>query len=219
MPKSRGDSCVVPFHTYLASSFASGTSTFFVQPSSLLSPRLLNEADAWAHFRIVRFSFRLRRNAAITSAQAACYLGGVQDSPPATLANVAEVLSSVILTTTDTVPTEWCRPTKSELSGPFPWYKSVAGAADSTEEAPGSICVAGTGTESWVLEMRGVVEFKTSVPTGATPLALELQARLHRERVETSRRRQREGLLRALSGSCVPCEGTPAAASTIPGRP
>jgi len=167
----------------------------------LLFPRLAVEADAWAHFRVKRLSFRLHPTSPKTAAQACCYIGGVQDTPPATFSAISEVLSSCINGVGSTVPSDWVHVLKSEVAGPFPWYKSVAGTADSTEEAPGSFQVVGTGTETFTLEFRGIFEFKTAVATTNTPVALAARRQLHLERVNAERARARMVLLQVLNST------------------
>lgn len=166
------DSCIIPIHCVIVSSFTTGFNTFTLQPSANFGTRLLAAADEWAHFRVLSFEFRLFRNATITVAQAAGYVGGVQDTAPTTIATVAELLSSCLISITQTVPSEWCRPSRQELAGCFPWYKSVPGSADPTEEGPGQVTIVGTGSEVFMLEVRGRFEFKTSVATTNTPDAI-----------------------------------------------
>jgi hypothetical protein len=95
-----------------------------------------------------------------------------------------ELLPSCHLSGSNTVPTEWVRVPKSDLAGPLPWYKSIAGSADATEEAPGAISVFSTGTtDAFSLEVRGVFEFKTAVAPANTPAAVAL-----RDQVRTLRK-------------------------------
>lgn len=193
----RRDSCSVPFHFCFNQALAAGIGGSPFTPS--IFPRLAVEADAWAHFRVTRLSFRLHPTSPKTVAQAACFIGGLQDTPPGTFSAISEVLSSVVNAVGSTAPSEWCHVQKSELAGPFPWYKSVAGAADSTEESPGSFQVVGTGTETFTLEFRGIFEFKTAVATTNTPVALAARQQLHMERVNAERALARSTLLRILN--------------------
>jgi len=197
----------------------SGTAAFNLSPNSNVSPRLATEADAWAHFRVRQFKFRIYPDPVAANAgdQAAGYIGGVQDTAPTTVTQVVELISSVFLSGGQTVPTEWCHLNRAEMSGPFSWYKTVAGGADSQEEFPGQFCLAGAGTDAYRIEMRGVFEFKVAVATANTPEEVELHRRLHELRIQRSLNRQRERLQDVLSvsapyGSAVSTRAPPPSA-------
>jgi hypothetical protein len=144
---------------------------------------------------------------AASNAMATGFVGGVQDSPPATVAQTMELLSSCIQSSFATVPTEWVRVSKSEMAGPLPWYKTVQGTADSTEESPGQIVITGNGTDSFLVEYRGVFIFKTSLATANTPVALALRQRVREERQRAVQTVERNDLLRVLGSSPLPTKG------------
>jgi hypothetical protein len=194
------DSCLIPFHTFFVSTLSSGLATILANPVGL-SARAGVEADAWALFRVRSLSFRLHALATSVNNQAAGFVGGVQDTPPGTIVQVGELLPSCLQTINHTAPTEWVKVAKKELSGPFPWYKSIAGGPDASEESPGAIMVAGASSDGFNLEIRGVIEFKTAVSTGNTPLQVALHERIRQERVALSLARDRTALLRILQGS------------------
>lgn len=204
----RKDSCIIPFHTYSHANLVASTNQILVQPSASLSPRCFAEADAWAHFRVKMLKFRLHPFTR-TGDLLVGYVGGVQDTSPASLTQVGELLPSAILGMTATVPTEWVNVTGSELAGPFPWYKSVPGTADPTEESPGVIVLYGGGTDGFTLEIKGVIEFKTAVATGNTPLERERILKCREERVLGIRAAERDRILKVLA---------PAAAITAQGK-
>ncbi len=193
------DSQTLPFHYLLQGTAAANVYQFNVQPSSNFGTRVVVEADVWAHFRVKNLKFRLHPSAGSGSA-AAGFVGGVQDTLPGTLAQVSELIPSVFTSTDSTVPTEWMTPSAAELAGPFPWYKSVPGGADVTEESIGSMAVWTSGaTDVFYLEMRGVFEFKTSVATGNTPAQLARVLAEREARQEALRDRQRGALLAVLA--------------------
>lgn len=179
------DSAFVPFHTLVSPALVAGTISVLGNPNALSNGgRLLTEADAWAHFRIKKLAFRLLPQTGMAGQfMVAGWVGGIQDAAPSTAATVAELIPSCCLAQDQTTPTEWVKVPKVDLSGPLPWYKSIAGTADATEEAPGQICIGGTGTDVTILEIRGVVEFKTSVSAANTPAEIALRAKLRSERV------------------------------------
>jgi hypothetical protein len=200
--KRTNDHCAVPFHSYVTGALVSGNSSFLLRPITSLSPRLANEADNWAHFKVRALSFRLHPHAQTGSTgMAAGVVGGVQDTPPATVASVLELLPSTVLAPSETVPTNWVNVTRGDLAGPFPWYKTVAGTADVTEEAPGYVVVAGNSTDTFSLEFRGVFEFKTAVGTGNTPQAFGMRAALRLQREAAAQSVARMQLLRLLAST------------------
>jgi len=193
------DQCRVPFHFVSEQALVAGVFGIPILPSAQFGTRLLNEADAWCHFRVLDLQFRLHPPAAQTAGLAVGYVGGVQDTAPSTVAQVTELLPSTYLGTRATAPTVWVTCSKSELAGPFPWYKSIAGAADATEESPGSIVVVGAATAGFSLELRGEFEFKTSVSTGNTPLSADLRLKIRKERQDLDAERTRMRLIKALA--------------------
>jgi hypothetical protein len=199
------DGAVVPFHSLIVSALTTGFLAITASPNSSLSQtRLVAAADEWAHFRIRRLRFRLHPALQSTGVVlAAGYVGGNQDTPPGTVAQVMELLPSCARQQQSTVPTEWVEVPKKDLAGPLPWYKSVAGGADATEESPGIMVFAGTGTDTVVVEFRGVLEFKTAVATGNTPLALELRARVRDERRLLEQQGERARLLAVLGSAAT----------------
>jgi len=203
---ARKDSQVLPFRALLATTLTAGTFNFNLNPSSLASfaTRVGVVADSWCQFRIRSLRFRLRippAGAGFTAQQAAGFVGGVQDTPPATVATVSELLPSCLLDLDQTVPSDWVRVSRGDLAGPLPWYKSIAGAADPTEESPGLLCIAGAGSNSAALEIEGVYEFKAAAATANTPVAVELMKEIRLERMRLQRERERISLVRVLAPS------------------
>ncbi len=204
MSKRRGDSQVLPVHFVISAALTGGVVQYQLSPSGIggNSSRLASVADNWAHFRVTQCKFRVHHGA-ITGDVSVGYVGGVQDNLPATGPLIMELLPSVRYGSTYTVPSEWVNIPKKDLAGPFPWYKALNGAADSTEEAPGYICVAGTGTDTPVLEFRAVFEFKTAVGPANTPAAVELAAKLRKERELETRQAARKQFVKLLNSATV----------------
>ncbi len=191
------DSCIMPFHYLLTTSLVSGAFSFNLLPSSF--PRVGVEADCWAHWRLKKLMFRLHRGATINGPQAIAYVGGVEDTPVSSITQAMEILPSAYMTQTQTVPTEWVHVTKLEMSGPLPWYKTVAGTADPTEESPGQVAITGSGTDAFYAEFRGTLEFKTSLATANTPMAIKYRQVVREERLRRVQELERAALLRVLS--------------------
>jgi hypothetical protein len=114
------------------------------------------------------------------------------------------LLPSTVISAGQSIPSEWVNVSKSDLAGPFPWYKTVVGTADPTEESPGLVTIAGTSTDAFVAEFRGVFEFKTSVATANTPLGVNLRRRIHEERALSAILAQKNVLMRILSTGTTP---------------
>lgn len=191
------DSAVMTFHYTFSAALVAGAVAINGTPATL-SPRATIEADAWAHFRLKKLRFRMLPTSPITAPQAAGWVGGIQDTPPTTFATIAELVPSTVKGVGQTVPSPWVNVPKSDLAGPFPWYKTVAGTADATEESPGAIYLVGTGTEAYILELKFTIEFKTAVSSLNTPLFLQLKEAVRKERVDRTRRAERDVLLKIL---------------------
>lgn len=205
--KRTNDHAIVPFHSVVQSPLTSGAFSTLLRPSTTISDRAFNEADGWAHFRIRSLSFRLHPHAQTGSTgMAAGVLGGVQDTPPVTVGAVMEILPATVLAPSETVPSNWVNVSRGDLAGPFPWYKTIQGTADVTEEAVGYIVVAGNSTDVFNLELRGVFEFKTAVANTNTPQARMLRSAIHLQREAAAQYVSRQQLLRLL-GSAPGGEG------------
>jgi len=196
----KSDSCLMPFHTIQKSALTAGIAFLNANPAGL-SSRATVEADAWAEFRVTRLSFRLHpeSSTASSSGQAVGYIGGIQDTTPSTVAQVGELIPSTYIGADATVPSEWVHVSRQDLSGPFPWYKTVAGTTDTPEELPGQIYVCGNTTDAYCIEIRGVFEFKVAVATANTPLAIAARKQLREERALAARARERTALLSLLA--------------------
>lgn len=186
----------MPFHQVLTGALVAGAAAVNLNPTGI-GGRILTEADSWALFRIRAFKARLHRTNA-TVAQVLGFVGGVQDTPPATTGAIMELLPAVYMSPTYTVPTPWAKCSSMQLAGPFPWYKSVPGTQDASEESPGQLVLAGSGTESYVIELVGVIEFKTSIDPGNTPELALLIKKAREERARVAREKERVKLLGAL---------------------
>jgi len=205
MSRAVRDSALIPFRFLLRSTLSSNIFGLSLTPNNNLSPRLTTEADAWALYRIRKLKVRLHPGVSGSSGdQVVGYIGGNQDTAPSSIANVSELLNAVVLSDETTVPSEWCKPGQRELAGMFPWYKTVAGTADTNEEAPGAIYIAGSGAmDNFILEIRGVYEFKTAVATANTPLAIECHRKLREERRAAQLLKEKARITEAL-GASVP---------------
>jgi hypothetical protein len=180
------------FHGFFRVALAAGAVSFAINPSNLSSamPRLLAEADGWVSYRVKKMRFRLHPSATITADQAGGFVGGVQDTTPATLATIGELLPSTVLAIRQVTPTNWVNVPKADLAGPFPWYKAQTGTPDASEEQPGTLVFAGTGTEIVLFELYATYEFKTGVSTSNTPAAVAVREQRRREREELARLRE-----------------------------
>jgi len=191
---------VMDFHNLVIGALAAGSFGITCSPGDAnFSLRVVAEGDAWAHFRILKLKFRLVASDVITAALAAGYVGGIQDSPPITQLTVMELIPATVRGVQQTCYSDWVVVPKKDLAGPFPWYKTIPGAADSTEEAPGQIRLAGSTTSAFTLEIRGTIEFKTGVATANTPLAANLSRQIREERHLTAVLAEKERLMRIIS--------------------
>lgn len=168
-----------------------------VAPATLT--RVPNVADNYAHYRILALKFRLVPSDAANFI-AVGYVGGVQDTPPSTLDQVMELIPSVAQGIGQTVPTNWVKVPRSELAGPLPWYKTILGGADATEESPGILVLVHTTLHVYRVELFIEYEFKVGVAPANTPVALALANELVAARRKAVLEAERARLLRVLSG-------------------
>ncbi len=198
------DSERIPVHGLISQALTAGVASIQLSPSGLStwSTRLASIADNWAHFRVLRFKFRIHHGA-ITGDTAMGYLGGIQDTPPANSTSLLEVMPATYQGTTYTKPSDWVNVPRKDLQGPFPWYKSINGTADTTEEAPGILRICGNGTDVVVAEFFGEFECKTSVAPANTPAAVKLRLSLVEERKREARARRRTELVSLLDKASI----------------
>ena len=201
----------MPFHGYYTAALVAGLTNLQLSPSGLAAvmPRLTSEADGWAHFRVKSCAFRLHRNNSITGAQGIGFIGGVQDTLPQSTSQLMELMSATVISDVLTIPGEWVKPSAKELAGPLPWYKTINGTADATEEAPGYIVITGNTTEVFSVEVKAVFEFKVSVATANTPAEVRLVSALRALRQANARSRAQVAVARVLSGPPTESGGSP----------
>ncbi len=161
--------------------------------------RLLAEADPWAHFRFRELKFRLYPQSGTNASVG--WLGGYQDNLPTSIASVMELGPSVLTLQACTQPTDWCVVPKADLAGPFPWYKTVPGTADPTEEQPGFLMVVGAANYTANIEVRGVIEYKTAVVATATPMEMELRKKIVAVRQAAAREKVSNSALSATAAA------------------
>lgn len=217
MPRNKGnkkrigakrDGAIVPFSAFITGLVGASGNQINANPTGITGPILI-EADTWCLFRLRSLRFRLHRLPATVTPMVACYTVTIQDTPPATNASCVNVIPHVILTPTATEPSEWCVVSVQDLAGPFPYYKSIPGTADVTEEVPGQICISGAAADTFQLEVEGVMQFKGMVSAGNTPEELQLRKALRDLRIRREVELARQSLLRVLApgnaGMTYPC--------------
>lgn len=174
-----------------------------LNPSNMASvsfTRLASLADAYAQYRVRSLRFRLHANNSAATV-AAGYVGGIQDTTPSTAVQVMELLPSCYTGGAQQVPSNWVTVPPSDLAGPHPWYKSVLGTADATEEAPGLIVMVRSAANIPVqLEVFAVYEFKAALAPANTPAMVKLMAEARLARQVTRLAAERAALQRVLLG-------------------
>jgi len=186
--KPKNDTVRVNFAYVDTSAAASSLKTLSVSP--LLTPRLTSLADDFDEYRFTKLAFRLRASGGNSGDAAAAFAPGVTDTAPTTTVQLTEYLSSVFLGDEETVPSNWVNVDRGALAGMHPWYKTVAGTPEVSEEVVGVIYVrCGGATATPGLEMRGTVEFRAASSTATTPL----------ERALAQRRREKARMMNLLA--------------------
>jgi hypothetical protein len=182
----------VPFHILFTQVLTAGSGNLALTPA-LLGTRLGVIGDGFEEYRLTALKYRLHPGGAAVKGgdcQVASFYPGIVDSTSSLTATaVSEVVYSTIMGARATTPSAWGVVPRAVLSGPFPWYKTIASTLDASEETQGYMLIAGNGSDSYQLEAAGVMEFKGSSATANTPMALV-----------DIRRRQRERLLQVIAG-------------------
>ncbi len=167
------------FKSLSSVTLVSGAGSTAISPANL--SRLSTIADTYEMYRFVKLKYRLQPNLTRTGMQAAAYYPGIVDNAPSTVGAVADSLYSTLLGTAAAKPSDWVNVPRQSLQGYFPWYKTLAGTLDPSEEVQGNIYVCGTGTEIVYIEFEGVVEFKAPAAAVNTPMIRKAQL-LEREK-------------------------------------
>ncbi len=213
---AKRDSSVETFHGIISSSSAATQELINLNPTNMnVAPasftRIPAVADNWAQFRVLALRFRLH-SIGSSNAVAAGFVGGVQDTPPSTAAQVLELLPSTYLGPSQQVPTKWVNVPRKDLAGPLSWYKTVLGTADATEESPGVLVITHTTMVFCAVEVYITYEFKAAVAPGNTPAAAAILREVAAERRRLHQEVQRQRLLGVLTGSA---QSPSAAPSTV----
>ncbi len=165
----RKQTITVQFRAYLTAALASGLGTINIQPSTF--NQVGTVADAYALYRCRKLRYRSQPLASTATAlQAIAYIPGAVDNPPATVASLAQVSTSVLISERATVPSNWVSLEYNQLRGYLEWYKTVVGSVDPVDEVQGAIFIFGTGTEIYRVEVEGEFEFRDLLPTSLTPM-------------------------------------------------
>jgi len=177
MAKTNDKPVKIAFH-FQSNNTGASAYTLAIQPAGM-GTRVSGIADSFELYRVTALKFRLLPSATVSgtvrpTTSAAGWYAGVTDTVPSTVTSIAENTESVLLAVWATVPTEWCRVGKVSLAGYCPWYKTIQGTPDVAEEIQGNIYVAAGSTDSYVIEVRGVIEFKGPVNPSSTPMARQM---------------------------------------------
>ncbi len=196
------DSIVEHFHGLATVALVAGANNLAFNPA--VTTRLASIGDAYQLYRLVRLRFRLQLpDSAPTAAQAAAWATGIVDTPPTTAAQAMEIVNSCYLSIRSTVPSQWVEVPPTDLRGPFPWYKTVQGTPDTSEEIVGYVFLTGSGTNSVLLEFEGDMQFKEGIAPANTPAAVELRRRLREEQAQRLVAKERANVLALISNSTL----------------
>jgi hypothetical protein len=182
--RSERDTVSIPFHFHALG--AAAAVAVSVSPNAAFSPRLAAIGDDFDEYRVTKLQFRILPGGAASAAtSAACYQPGIVDTPPATALTISESINTTLLGGGQTVPTKWSSVPAGVLAGMHPWYKTVPGTPEASEELQGGI-YAFLAVTGGVLEWQGVCEFRAAIAAGNTPLERALAARRREKKRITS---------------------------------
>jgi hypothetical protein len=177
----------VPFHKMNVATLSgvTGISTFVVNPQTSAMGALAAVGDQFDLFRVVALKYRLHpMDPTDTTIQTATYIPDV-DTQTATSVQLSDATISVSQTPFCGVPSRWVKVPKTQLKGMLDWYKCTPDAGAAEFESQGVMYIAGGLSDTYILELSGMMEFKNPVSTVVMM-----------ERV--LRRAEREGLVKIL---------------------
>lgn len=172
----------VAFSHMINQTLVSGAVTLTCNPATF--GRVNSVADTFELYRIAALKYRIHPYvvaSATTFQKAVAFYPGITDTAPTSCEEVAQNIYRCIMGGGQVTPTQWAHVSKTALRGMFPWYKTIPGSLDPSEENVGYFFLRGTGSEVVCIEFEGVFEFKGPVSTGSTP-ALRVQQAVARER-------------------------------------
>ncbi len=184
----------VCFHANYLGTLAAGVGSFNLSPSLIPHTAIASMADAFELYRVTKLSWRLHRVSSTN--QSAAFYPDITDTPPNTLDQAGENITASLLSSSQTVPSDWSTVNPSSMTA-LKWFKTIQGTMDSFDEIQGIIYVTGSTTESFLLEVKGVYEFKGQADPGNTP---EMREKRRLARLD----RQRQLLLNILSAKAEP---------------
>ncbi len=159
---------LVPFHAFGTATLVAGQNAINLCPNTFAGPNSI--ADAYALYRFREVDFRLHPGQTRSGDSAAAMIPGAVDTPPSSLSQIGEVLNSCLLGVNATVPTEWVRCRKEDMSSYDTWYKTQFGTPDPIDEVQAAIYFVGNGVNVLLYEVRGVIEFKNRLSISNTPM-------------------------------------------------
>ncbi len=171
----------VPFKYIYSGALTAGAANFALVPTGL-GTRVSQTADGFEFYRVTEYRYRLLPGGA-NDTVAGSYIPGITDAGPSDVTQMAQSPLSVYMPSWQVVPTGWVSCKWRDLKSYFPWYKSVAGSTDPAEEQQGSFYLRGTGTDPYILETMGIVEFRGPINTGSTPALSRDAVKLQKERL------------------------------------
>lgn len=178
--------------------------------------RLANIADNFMEYRVTKLKFRLHPNAALTGAQAVGFASGVETTNATTVETALETECSCLLAAKTTLPSSWVNVPSAALKGPRDWYMANGGGSSQSDAQQFELHICGTGTDAYLVEVRGVCELRSPVNQTDTPALRELRAQEAAIRARERAERKRRELLGALQGDLKSSTLPPASGSGKP---
>lgn len=167
-----GDLVRVPCHGRISNSLTSGLFSQSLAPT--LFSTITAISDVFEMYRFTNLKYRMLPAGGTvipTGSQVCGYLPGVIDTASGlTVGSLIQSRHTCFITERQVTPTPWIKVPRAVLQSYGNWYKTVVGTPDVATEIQGGIYVAGTGTDSFVVEVSAVIEFKDLVVAGATPM-------------------------------------------------
>lgn len=175
--RQRGRSIVtIPFHRAANVTLTAGQAQIPVAPTALtVFDWLANIAENFELYRFIELEYRLRYATAITGTQELAFYPDAVGTTVTAGPN-SENLDCVFLGQFETGQVQpFHKVPRSRLKGQIDWYKTIPDAASSEFESQGRLNFNGTSSETVVLEVRGVVQFKNNIDPTAAAAEMKLR--------------------------------------------
>lgn len=148
---------------------AATSGSFSIQASNASFVRLAEIANTFSLYRFTKLNIKFMDESATRNTVVLGYYPTIADTPPTTISAISSVENSAVNFASQTTPSKISVSRSFLLSGPIPWYKTVAGAAEDSFEIQGTIVGASSASSTCRMWIDYTCELTSWMPIGSTP--------------------------------------------------